>query len=130
MTSYDPKKVSIIVDGMFITGVMDGTFVTAAKNNDTFIPHVGAQGDTSYSKSADETGTISITLKADSSSLPFLRSLAKQDRDISAKIIDMNTNNFQAGGTKGRILKVPGREFGQEITGVTVSIHVADYDEK
>lgn len=128
--SYDPKKVSLIVDGMFIVGFMDGTMVTAEKNEDNVIPHVGAQGDVSFSESADNTGTITVTLKQDSSSLPDLQALSKQKREFAAQIVDANTNNFQAGGTECRILKTPGREFGAEISGVEVQIYVADYDAK
>ncbi len=29
--SYDPKKVSVIVDGLFMVGFMDGTFVNCEK---------------------------------------------------------------------------------------------------
>ena len=29
--SYDPKKVSVIVDGQFMVGFMDGTFVNCEK---------------------------------------------------------------------------------------------------
>lgn len=128
--SYDPKKVSLIVDGMFIVGFMDGTMITAEKNEDNVIPHVGAQGDVSFSESADNTGTITVTLKQDSSSLPDLQALSKQKREFAAQIVDANTNNFQAGGTECRILKTPGREFGAEISGVEVQIYVADYDAK
>lgn len=130
MKSYDPKKVSMIVDGTFVVGFMDGTFIGTEKNEDNVIPHVGAQGDVTYSESADETGTITITLKQDSSSLPFLQSLSKQKRSFATQIIDANTNNFQAGGTQCRILKTPGREFGAEVSGVEVQIHVSDYDAK
>ncbi len=127
--SYDPKKVSVIVDGQFMVGFMDGTMVVAEKNEDNVIPHVGAQGDVTFTESADETGTITITLKLDSTSLPFLQSLAKEKRDFAVQIVDGNSK-FQAGGTQARILKTPGREFGAEVAGVEVPIYVADYDAK
>lgn len=130
MSSYDPKKVSCIVDGQFIVGFMDGTFMTAEKNEDNVTAHVGAQGDVTYSESADDTGTLTITLKQDSSSLPFLQSLSKQKREFAAQFVDGNTNKFQAGGTRCRIIKTPGREYGSEVSGVEVKIHVSDYDAK
>lgn len=128
--SYDPKKVSAVVDGVFIVGFMDGTMINMEKNEDNVIPHVGAQGDVTFTESADDTGTITITLKQDSSSLPFLQSLAKQKRTFATNIIDANTNNFKGGGTQCRILKTPSREFGAELAGVEVAIYVADYDAK
>lgn len=128
--TYDPKKVSAIIDGTFIVGFMDGTFVGAEKNEDNITPHIGAQGDVTFSESADDTGTITITIKQNSSSLPFLQGLAKEKRQFAAQIIDANTGNFKAGGTQCRILKTPSREFGSEIAGVEISIYVADYDAK
>lgn len=128
--SYDPKKVSVIVDGQFIVGFMDGTFVNTEKNEDNIIPHIGAQGDVTYTESADNTGLITLTLKQNSSSLPFLRSLATQKRNFSVQVIDANDGNFKAGGTQCRIQKTPSQEFGAEISGVEVPIYVADYSAK
>jgi hypothetical protein len=128
--SYDPRKVSLIIDGQFIVGFMDGKFINAEKNEDNIITHVGAQGDVTYTESADNTGKITATLKQDSSSLPFLQSLSKQKREFSAQVVDANTSRFQAGGTQCRIIKTPSREFGAEIAGVEIQIHVADYDAK
>ncbi|KAA0766404.1 phage protein [Bacillus sp. SH5-2] len=125
--SYDPKKVSVIVDGQFMVGYMDGTFVNCEKNEDNFIPHIGAHGDVTFAKSADNTGTITITLKHTSSSLPFLRKLSKEDRDIPVQVIDANNSKFKAGGNEARILKTPSTEFGSEVSGVEVPIYVADY---
>ncbi|MEK4131990.1 phage protein [Solibacillus sp. FSL W8-0474] len=127
MNSYDPKKVSFVADGQFIVGYMDGTFITTEKNEDNTIPHVGAQGDVSFTESADETGTITITVKQNSSSLPFLTSLSKQKKEFAANVIDANDGSFKAGGTRCRILKTPGREYGAEISGVEIAIYVADY---
>ena len=75
-TTYDFKKVSVIINGVFITGFMDGEPIQVEKNEDDVIPHVGAGGDVTYAESADQTGTITITLKQTSSSLPFLRQFA------------------------------------------------------
>ena len=34
VTSYDPKKVNVVVDGAVITGFASDSMVTAAKNED------------------------------------------------------------------------------------------------
>ena len=129
-TTYDPKKVSLIVDGQYIVGFHDGTFLAAEKNEDNVTPHIGAQGDVTYSESADNTGTITFTVKQNSSSLQFLQRLSKRKSQFAAQIIDANDGKFKAGGTQCRILKTPGREFGAEVAGVEVQIYVADYDAK
>lgn len=128
--TFDPKKVSLIVGGTFITGYMDGTMISTEKNEDNVVPHVGAQGDVTFTESADETGTITITLKQTSSSLPFLVSLANEKKEFATQVVDSNANKFKAGGNECRILKTPPVEWGAEVAGVEVQIYVADYDLK
>lgn len=128
-TTYDFKKVSVIIDGVFITGFMDGEPIQVEKNEDDVIPHVGAGGDVTYAESADQTGTITITLKQTSSSLPFLQQLRKSKRIFPIQIVDSNTNAYRVGGSEARILKMPNRSWGNEVQGVEVQIHVADLTE-
>jgi hypothetical protein len=128
-TTYDFKKVSVIVDGVYITGFMDGEVIQVEKNEDDVIPHVGAGGDVTYAESADQTGTITITLKQTSSSLPFLQQLRKSKRIFPIQIVDSNTNAYRVGGSEARILKMPNRSWGNEVQGVEVQIHVADLTE-
>lgn len=125
--SFDPKKVGLVVDGKYIVGYMDGTFIQTEKNEDNVLPHIGAQGDVTFTESADETGTITVTLKTTSSSLAHLMALAKRTTVFPAQVIDANDGLYKAGGTQCRILKTPGREFAAEMTGVEVQIYVADF---
>lgn len=128
-TTYDFKKVSVIVDGAFIVGFMDAEPIQVEKNEDDITPHVGAGGDVTYAESADQTGTITITLKQTSSSLPFLQQLRKSKRIFPIQIVDSNTNAYRVGGSEARIVKMPSRSWGAEVQGVEVQIHVADLTE-
>ncbi|MED4979396.1 DUF3277 family protein [Geobacillus stearothermophilus] len=128
-TTYDFKKVSVIVDGVYITGFMDGEVIQVEKNEDDVIPHVGAGGDVTYAENADRTGTITLTLKQTSSSLPFLQQLRKSKRIFPIQIVDSNTNAYRVSGSEARILKMPNRSWGNEVQGVEVQIHVADLTE-
>lgn len=128
-TTYDFKKVSVIVNGVYITGFMDGEVIQVEKNEDDVIPHVGAGGDVTYAESADKTGTITLTLKQNSASLPFLQQLRKSKRIFPIQIVDSNTNKYRVGGREARILKMPNRSWGNEVQGVEVQIHVADLTE-
>jgi hypothetical protein len=127
MKSYDPKKVSVIVDGSYLVGFMDGTFVQAEKNEDNIKTHVGADGEVTVTEVADNTGTITVTLKQNSTSLAKIKSLATQKKQFAAQVIDQNDGNFKAGGSQCRILKTPSREFGDDVSGVEVAIFVGDY---
>lgn len=128
-TTYDFKKVSVIVDGAFIVGFMDGEPIQVEKNEDDITPHVGAGGDVTYAESADQTGTITLTLKQTSASLPFLQQLRKSKKIFSVQIVDSNNGTYRAGGSEARIVKMPSRSWGAEVQGVEVQIHVADLTE-
>lgn len=83
VTSYDPKKVNVAVNGAIITGYASDSMITATKNEDAVTTEVGCKGDVVYSENANESGTITITLQGTSSSLPRLRSLGvKPETDI------------------------------------------------
>ncbi|MCM3413521.1 phage structural protein [Metabacillus litoralis] len=127
-TTYNPKKVSAIIDGVFGTGFMDGTFISAEKNEDDVTPHVGAQGDVTFAESADNTGTITMTFKQSSSTLPYLRALRNEKRIFPIQVIDSNTNT-RVGGNEARIVKMPNKEFAAEESGVEVQFYVADFTE-
>lgn len=129
VTTYDFKKVSVVVDGVIITGYMDGDSIAVEKNEDDITTHVGAGGDVTFSEQNDDTATITLTLKQTSSSLPFLRDLRKSKRIFPTQIVDSNNDTFRCGGNECRILRAPSRNFGNEVTGVEVQIVVADYDE-
>lgn len=128
--TFDFKKVSVIVDGSYITGFHDGSVIKAEKNEDNVVPHVGAAGDVTYSETNNNTGQITLTLKQTSTSLPRLVSLAKSKTTFPVQVVDANTNSFRAGGTTARIMRTPSAEWGSEVAGVEVTIHVADYDFK
>ena len=126
---YDFKKVSVIVDGVIITGFMDGEPISVSRNEDEVTPHTGADGEVTYSESADETGTITLTLKETSAVLPTLTALRKSRKLFAVNINDSNTRAYKVGGTQARIMKMPDRSFGTEVQGVEVQIHVAKLTE-
>ncbi|WP_446662951.1 phage structural protein [Geobacillus sp. CCR] len=129
VTTYDFQRVSVIVKGAYITGFMDGEVIKVEKNEDDVTPHVGADGGVTYAESADQTGTVTLTLKQTSASLPFLQQLRKSKEIFPIQIVDNNTNAYRVGGSQARIVKMPDRSWGNEVQGVEVQIHVADLTE-
>lgn len=96
VTSYDPKKVNVAVNGAIITGYASDSMITATKNEDAVTTEVGCKGDVVYSENANESGTITITLQGTSSSLPRLRSLASSRKQISVTVSDANDSMISA----------------------------------
>lgn len=125
VTTYDPKKVNVIVGGRVITGFASDGVVTLAKSEDSVTPSVGAKGDVAYSENANESGTVSLTLMSTSSSLPYLRDLEAKRRAVNVSITDANDDtSFTMNEDNCRITKMPDVARQKEQATVTVTIFV------
>lgn len=125
VTTYDPKKVNVIVGGRVITGFASDGVVTLAKSEDSVTPSVGAKGDVTYSENANESGTVSLTLMSTSSSLPYLRDLEAKRRAVNVSITDANNDTaFTMNEDNCRITKMPDVARQKEQATVTVTIFV------
>jgi len=62
--TFDPKLVVMSFAGIQISGYMDGTFIMAEREVDTFEKSVGAGGDVTRVRSNNRSGTITLTLQA------------------------------------------------------------------
>ena len=125
VTTYDPKKVNVIVGGRVITGFASDGVVTLAKSEDSVTPSVGAKGDVTYSENANESGTVSLTLMSTSSSLPYLRDLEAKRRAVNVSITDANDDTaFTMNEDNCRITKMPDVARQKEKATVTVTIFV------
>lgn len=125
VTTYDPKKVNVIVGGRAITGFASDGVVTLAKSEDSVTPSVGAKGDVTYSENANESGTVSLTLMSTSSSLSYLRDLEAKRRAVNVSITDANDDTaFTMNEDNCRITKMPDVARQKEQATVTVTIFV------
>ena len=106
--TYDPDKVSVIINGVVITGFDSAGVFTYARTGDITTPTVGVQGETAYVENRDETGTLTITLMNSSPHLSMLRRLATQRKMISVVVNDANDfDPLSISGNNCRITKVP-----------------------
>lgn len=125
VTTYDPKKVNVIVGGRVITGFASDGVVTLAKSEDSVTPSVGAKGDVTYSENANESGTVSLTLMSTSFSLSYLRDLEAKRRAVNVSITDANDDTaFTMNEDNCRITKMPDVARQKEQATVTVTIFV------
>lgn len=76
---YDPGSVVIKVGNFSITGFADGEFLNAARNEDSFSPHIGSGGEEARSKSNNKSGRITINLLATAPSNDDLATIAALD---------------------------------------------------
>lgn len=125
VTTYDPQKVNVIVDGRVITGFAADGVVTLTRNSDSVTPAVGAKGDVAYSENADETGTVALTLMSTSASLSYLRTLEAKRKMVTVSVQDVNDSDaFVMSCDNCRVLKMPDATRTKEQGTVTVNIYV------
>ncbi len=127
MDVYDPRLVNVLIDGTYLTGFGDGTFVQAEKDEENYTTHVGAKGEISRARNANPLGTITVTLKSTSPSNALLNSKALSGDTFECEVVDANDLAKKAGGSACWIEKPSGIMWGEEIETVDWTIKVGDY---
>lgn len=119
IATYDPKNVIVTVDGTNLSGFADGTFVAVERASETFTKVVGAYGEVARVKSADRSGSMTITLMQTSNSNLFLNSLANRDEQDSTGIVAIQvkdtTTNTTINAAEAWIKTKPKAEFGKDM---------------
>lgn len=128
MRLYDARDVNVIVDGSYLTGLADGSFVACEKTEDNYTPHVGGQGEVDVARNVNPLGTITVTLKQTSPSNALLNRLSRSGQFFAARMIDRNIPETVAGGSQCWIQKPAKIERGAEIGSQEWTIVVGDYE--
>jgi len=79
VSTYQPDFVTMAFAGVPITGFAPGTFIAAARNNDSWNLTVGSGGDGTRAKSGDRSGRVTLTLLGSSASNATLSALSQTD---------------------------------------------------
>lgn len=114
---YDPGEVSILVDGIPISGYADGEFVTIDQDEDSFTSVVGTDGHASRSKNENKMGKVVIKLMQTSKLNDVLSALHNADRLApgGAGIVDVlvkdNNGTQLYHSTESWITKPPAKSF-------------------
>lgn len=119
--NYDPKKISVIIAGLPITGFADGTFAKVARDEDAFTAVVGATGEVTRVQNANKMGKLTITLLGSSASNDYLSSLATADEISGAgtfgAMVKDNKGTSLYGAATAWIAKSPDAEWSKENNG-------------
>lgn len=86
VATYQPDFVTVAFAGIPITGYAPGSFVSAARNNDSWNLSVGSGGDGTRAKSGDKSGRVTLTLLGSSKSNAALSALATLDERTGAGV--------------------------------------------
>ncbi len=123
VTNYDPRKVSVVVDGRIVTGFADSSMITIARSEDIVSTSVGTQGDVVYSESANRSGTLTMSLQSTSASLVWLKNIAKSRKEISVVITDASQTPAEVtNASRCRITRIPDNKKEKTAGSVDVTI--------
>ena len=118
--TYASDEVQIIVGGVPMSGLADGTFVSISRDEQAFTKVTGADGSTSRSKSANRAGSITITLKQTSPANDVLSGFMIADEQSNNGVVPVMVKD-----TGGRTLhyasaawvqQMPDQDFAKEIS--------------
>ncbi|SFL09645.1 Protein of unknown function [Paenibacillus sp. 1_12] len=112
-TTYDPKNVSITVDGVFMTGLGE-SMVEVSKDENNYDTKVGALGDAIRTKINNSLGTIKITLQQTSPQTTFLDNLANTGKLVPISIISYNEPKQTTTVTQAFLKKQADRKYGKD----------------
>lgn len=130
MGSYDANLCTLTVGGRFITGFEEGTMINSEKDEDYFTEKADAQGEPIVSESNNPFGTITVTLSQTSPHVAYMNNLAKTRQEIPVWVNYSGTPKEVTGGTRARVKKTAGKEYGDEASAREFEIKVFDYTEE
>ncbi len=123
--NYDAKNTTILVDGVYITGLGED-MVTGEKDENLFETSVGAQGDVVKSVKNNSLGTITISIQTTSPQKKFLMSLAKRSDPFPIWCNDKVLGE-RMGGTKANLKTFPEFAKGAEAEDMEFVFQVYDF---
>lgn len=120
MRTYSPKKVQVIVGSHICTGYAKGSFVVVEKKEDDFTTEVGSDGEGARTQSADESGSVTITLMQTSASNDVLSELRDADKISGAAVFPLMIKDGSGRtiviAAEAWIRKVPNSDFADQKT--------------
>lgn len=90
---YDFTKITLIIDGMIVSGFGDGDAISREPNEDKVTYQEGADGVGEYTATNKQAETMTLQLQRTSGSNGLLNSLYKQNKKFSVQLIDHNDNS-------------------------------------
>lgn len=85
--TYSPEENRVEVAGQLMSGFEDGTYIEVAPAEQLYNKHTGADGRTSRARTANRTGTITITLARTSPSNDVLSAIMLLDESADAGVV-------------------------------------------
>ena len=117
---YDPSNVVLVWGPVIFDGYGTDTFISVTMAQDAFTKTVGVDGKVARNKILDRSGTVEVTLKADSAANDLLSAIAVLDfaapNGAGVAPLSLTDHNGRTviTATNAWIAKLPDMEYAQE----------------
>ena len=105
VTRYNAKDCSVIVDGVYITGLGED-MISWSKDEQYFEPVVGAQGDIIKSEINNDIHTLSVTVQVTSPQFGYLMELKNRKEPFPVWVVN-KAIGIRLGGTMANVMEAP-----------------------
>jgi hypothetical protein len=115
--TYAADAVKIIVGGVPMSGLADGTFVSISRDEQAYNKVTGADGTTSRAKTANRAGSITLTLQQTSPSNDVLSGfmIADEASDSGVVLVKDTSGRTLHYASSAWVQQMPSQEFSKEI---------------
>jgi len=124
-TQYNAKDCTIIIDGVYITGVSED-MVTGSKDEEFVSSAVGAQGDVVANVINNPLGTITVTIQTTSPQKGMLIDIARESRSVPIWVTNKSIGE-RFGGSHAIIKNYPELAHKNEAGDREFEFQVYDY---
>ncbi|KKM68186.1 hypothetical protein LCGC14_1463410 [marine sediment metagenome] len=132
VATHRPSSVTLVFNGIPISGFMDGTYVALTKNTDAFALKMGATGTGARAQTQDESGTCVFTLLQTSEVNAALTAMHKLDKNAGDGVGPLACKDLSGADTASAetawIRKVADVEYSNEIMGREWTIETDNLD--
>jgi len=113
--AYSGKKLTVIVNGVYLTGFRDGDAYKYEEGADRFTRYEGVDGKVDYSERAGNPCSLLAGLKNTSPSNAYLDGLYQNRTELNVTIVDFNDGGKTISASDAVIMKRPDESKGKEI---------------
>jgi len=128
MLQYDPKEIKLTVAGRAMSFFATDSFISLKPVTEAeWTSHVGAGGETGWSKNNDNRHTLTVTVLPFSQDFDFLQALQVAGTSFPVTLENPGAGSYIGGGLDGKITKRTTVDFGKEAKDVAYEITVNDW---
>lgn len=126
--TYDPEKVVITINGVFITGFSDKGKVEIERNEDSRGVKVGVDGGNHYSINNNISGKAKLMIMSTSPSINYIRELERTQTQFTFSMTDLNDVSQNIACDDCIILKRPKTSAMKEVEEQEIEIYIPFFD--